>query len=63
MPGDGKPVLEPDDRRAAARNPGGVMFYKIWNGRAKPMMPAMKSDITRADVWTLIQYVKTLRKE
>jgi len=51
------------DRRAAARNPDGVMFYKIWNGRANPKMPAMKTDITRADVWTLIHYVKTLRKE
>jgi mono/diheme cytochrome c family protein len=51
------------DRRAAARNPDGVMFYKIWNGRAQPMMPAMKTDITAADVWALIRYVKTLRKE
>ena len=48
--------------RVASRNPDGVMFYKIWNGRAKPKMPAMKSDITQADVWTVIQYVKTLRK-
>jgi hypothetical protein len=29
---------------------------------ANPKMPAMKSDISRADVWTLIHYVKTLRK-
>jgi mono/diheme cytochrome c family protein len=50
------------DARRASRNPDGVMFYKIWNGRAKPKMPAMKTDIARNDVWTVIHYVKTLRR-
>jgi mono/diheme cytochrome c family protein len=50
------------DGRRASRNPDGVMFYKIWNGRAKPRMPAMKTDITRDEVWTVIHYVKTLRQ-
>jgi mono/diheme cytochrome c family protein len=49
------------DARRASRNPDGVMFYKIWNGRTKPKMPAMKADLARTDVWTLIHYVKTLR--
>ena len=63
------PEADPDhpagdltDGRRASRNPDGVMFYKIWNGRANPKMPAMKTDITQADVWTVIQYVKTLRR-
>jgi mono/diheme cytochrome c family protein len=56
------PAGDLTDGRAAARNPDGVMFYKVWNGRAKPKMPAMKSDMTRSDVWTVIHYVKTLRK-
>ena len=51
------------DVRRASRNPDGVMFYKIWNGRAKPKMPAMKTDITANDVWTVIHYVKTLRHD
>jgi mono/diheme cytochrome c family protein len=50
------------DGRRAVRNPDGIMFYKIWNGRAKPKMPAMKTDIPRIDVWTVIHYVKTLRR-
>ena len=50
------------DGRAAARNPDGVLFYKIWNGRAKPRMPAMKLDLSRDEVWMLVAYVKTLRK-
>jgi len=50
------------DSRRASRNPDGVMFYKIWNGRTNPKMPAFKSEMTRDDIWTVIQYVKTLRK-
>jgi mono/diheme cytochrome c family protein len=50
------------DSRRAARNPDGVMFYKIWNGRTNPKMPAFKSELVRDEVWTVIQYVKTLRK-
>jgi mono/diheme cytochrome c family protein len=57
------PAGDLTDPRAAARNPDGVLFYKIWNGRAKPKMPAMKMDMARNDVWTLIHYVKALRKE
>ena len=49
------------DARRAPRNPDGILFYKIWNGRAKPRMPAMKADLSRGDVWALIHYVKTLR--
>ena len=51
------------DAGRASRNPDGVMFYKIWNGRAKPKMPAMKADLGRIDVWLVIHYVKTLRRQ
>jgi mono/diheme cytochrome c family protein len=50
------------DGSRASRNPDGVMFYKIWNGRSKPKMPAFKTDISRDDAWTVVHYVKTLRK-
>ena len=56
------PAGDLSDARRATRNPDGVMFYKIWNGRTTPKMPAMKTDITRVEVWTIIHYVKTLRK-
>jgi cytochrome c5 len=56
------PAGDLTDARRAARNPDGVMFYKIWNGRSKPKMPAMKTDITPDDVWAVIHYVKTMRK-
>src|SRR5262245_33095538 len=57
------PAADLTDGGRAARNPDGVMFYKIWNGRAKPKMPAMKADIARADVWKLVHYVKSLRRQ
>ena len=56
------PPADLTDGRRASRNPDGVMFYKIWNGRAKPKMPAMKADIDRGDVWMIVHFVKTLRK-
>ena len=66
--GDG-PDVDRKDRRsrpanlAMSRNPDGVMFYKIWNGRQSPKMPAFrKEDLSKQEVWTVIQYVKTFRK-
>ena len=34
------PAADLTDGRRASRNPDGVIFYKIWNGRAKPKTPA-----------------------
>jgi mono/diheme cytochrome c family protein len=56
------PPADLTDARRASRNPDGVMFYKIWNGRAKPRMPAMKSEVSAPEVWAIVHYVKTLRK-
>jgi mono/diheme cytochrome c family protein len=51
------------DRLRAAFNPDGVMFYKVWNGRVSPKMPAFrKEDMSKEEVWTVIQFVKTFRK-
>jgi mono/diheme cytochrome c family protein len=43
-------------------NPDGVMFYKIWNGRQQPTMPALKSKLSKDDVWAIVEYVKALRQ-
>jgi mono/diheme cytochrome c family protein len=62
------PDAEPDDppgdltdSRRAARNPDGVLFYKVWNGRRNPRMPAFKTEMSREDVWVVVAYIKTLR--
>lgn len=62
---DADPEHRPDDLTDASRadrNPDGVMFHKIWNGRRKPKMPAFKADLTRDEAWTVVHFAKTLRK-
>lgn len=58
----GKPAGNLTDRLRAAFNPDGVVFYKVWNGRQSPKMPAFKTDISKDEAWTVIHYMKTLRK-
>jgi mono/diheme cytochrome c family protein len=50
------------DGTRAARNPDGVMFYKVWNGRKSPKMPAFKTELSKDEVWTVIHFAKTFRK-
>jgi mono/diheme cytochrome c family protein len=66
--GDG-PESDPDgpaadltDASRASINTDGVLFYKIWNGRSNPKMPTFKSEMTKDEVWAIVEYVKTLRK-
>lgn len=46
----------------AARNQDGTVFYKIWNGRGTPKMPAFSEELTKEQVWAIVAYVQTLRK-
>jgi mono/diheme cytochrome c family protein len=45
----------------AARHPDGIVFYKVWNGRSAPKMPAFKEELTRDQAWAIVAYVQTLR--
>ncbi|HET9371663.1 MAG TPA: c-type cytochrome [Vicinamibacterales bacterium] len=45
----------------AARNPDGVVFHKIWNGRSNPRMPAFKEELAREQVWAVVAFVQSLR--
>ncbi|MBI2222841.1 MAG: c-type cytochrome [Acidobacteria bacterium] len=68
--GDG-PDADPDymadmdltNPKRADHNPDGVVFYKVWNGRKKPKMPAFKEELSREQVWAIVAYVQTLRKD
>jgi mono/diheme cytochrome c family protein len=68
--GDG-PDADPDAQqdmdltnpRRATRNPDGVVFYKVSNGRKKPKMPAFKEELTEQQIWSVVAYVQTLRKK
>ena len=48
-------------------NPEGVLFYKIWYGHAVSLreakfdMPSFEGKLSRDEVWTVVEFVKTLR--
>lgn len=46
-----------------AKNPDGVVFYKIWNGRETPKMPPLKDEATKEQVWAIVAYTQTLHKK
>jgi len=56
------PPADLTDESRAVRNPDGIIFYKVWNGRKEPKMPAFKSELTRDEVWAVVEYVKSLRQ-
>ena len=64
--GDG-PNVDRSDRRnrpanlTLSRTPEGVVFYKIWNGRKSPKMPAFSEELNKEQVWTIVTYVQTFR--
>ena len=68
--GDGKDA-DPDAQqdmdltvaRRAARNPDGVVFYKVLNGRKKPKMPAFKDELSKDQIWQVVTFVQTLRRK
>jgi mono/diheme cytochrome c family protein len=48
--------------KRAARNPDGVVFHKVMNGRRKPKMPAFKEELTEEQVWAVVAYAQSLRR-
>lgn len=67
--GDG-PDADPDatdmdltNPKHAERNPDGVVFYKVLNGRNRPKMPPFKDELTEQQIWQVVTYVQTLRKK
>ena len=67
--GDG-PDADPEHREGmdltrasrAEKNPEGVMFYKVSNGRKKPKMQAFKDELTPDQIWAVVAYAQSLRK-
>ena len=68
--GDG-PDADPDhleemnltNPKRADRNPDGVVFYKVMNGRRSPKMPAFKDELSKEQIWSVVAYVQSLRKK
>ena len=67
--GDG-PDADPDHQSdmdltnasRASKNPEGVMFYKVSNGRKKPKMPAFKDELSEQQIWSVVAFAQSLRK-
>ena len=59
---DNEQDMDLTNPKRAARNPDGVVFYKVWNGRQKPKMPAFKDKLTKDQVWHIVSFVQTLRQ-
>lgn len=49
--------------KRAGRNPDGVVFYKVMNGRSRPKMPTFSEELTEEQVWTVVAYVQSLRRK
>ena len=64
---DADPDVQPDmdltNPKRAERNPDGIVFYKVWNGRKRPKMPAFSSELTEDQTWAVVAYTQTLRKK
>ena len=68
--GDG-PDADPDhaeeqnltNPKRADRNPDGVVFYKVLNGRRSPKMPAFKDELSKEQIWSVVAYAQSLRKK
>jgi mono/diheme cytochrome c family protein len=68
--GDG-PVADPEaaaeldltNPKRAGRNPDGVVYYKVLNGRRRPKMPAFKGELTEQQIWSVVTYAQSLRKK
>lgn len=64
---DSDPEAAPDmdltNPKRADRNPDGVVYYKVLNGRKKPKMPAFKDELTEEQIWAVVAHVQSLRKK
>jgi mono/diheme cytochrome c family protein len=68
--GDG-PDADPDAQedmdltnpKRASRNPDGVVYYKVANGRRRPKMPVFKEELTPEQIWSVVAYAQTLRQK
>ena len=61
---DGDPSNLPADLTDPYRAPlnsDGTLYYKILNGKGKEM-PAFKDQLKPDQIWSVVEYIKTLRK-
>ena len=67
--GDG-PDADPDatemdltNPKRAPRNPDGVVYYKVLNGKLRPKMPAFKDELSEEQIWSVVAYAQSIRRK
>ena len=55
------PAADLSDDFRTSLNPDGVLFYRVLNGHL-PSMPAFKDTMSKDEIWTVVEYAKSLRK-
>ena len=55
------PAADLSDDFRTPLNPDGVLYYKVLNGHP-PQMPAFDSKLSKNEIWSVVEYIKTLRK-
>lgn len=60
---ENQPEMDLTNPKRAGRNPDGIVFHKVLNGRGRPEMPAFKNELTTDQIWTVVAYVQTLRRQ
>ena len=60
---DARPDMDLTAPKRADRNPDGVVYYKVLNGRRRPKMPALKDELTEQQIWTVVTYAQSLRRK
>ena len=60
---DAVPDMDLTNPKRADRNPDGIVFYNVWNGRRRPKMPAFSEELNEQQVWSVVAYVQSLRRK
>ena len=60
---DAREGMDLTDPKRADVNSDGIVFYKVWNGRRRPKMPAFSEELTEDQAWAVVAYVQSLRKK
>lgn len=60
---DAVPDMDLTNPKRADRNPDGIVYYKVWNGRRRPKMPAFSEELNEQQVWSVVAYVQSLRRK
>jgi mono/diheme cytochrome c family protein len=60
---DHQEEMDLTNAKRAEKNPDGVVFYKVSNGRRRPKMPPFKDELTEQQIWAVVAYTQSLRKK